>query len=398
MMRRSAFLTRGFLHIRDPHEPIEEYSTFNWDVAMSQVMPSGQRQNRTMAAPNRQFRTNAFKSVWIDTELHPAFRVALDPYLRKLPLSRAVPRTAPDEAVRDFDSVAPLVDHDASRWGWLAKVAQLCAIHKKADLLLPQWQKHGCHDRFVTGTEVPPTPLAKAVVFATAASAVPEFKGFFECSLKHKWNSTPSFCEQLWARCLRAAGQLADEKLVTAVLEEMLDLQVNLDVIDRPAYVIAFNAVKSTEEYEKVKKFLFKVSPHACDHIVKSYVYLRSQAELKKEGAYELPENDNMFYHVQWHARIRNPLKFDPRRLFFDYKPSNMDSVLGSVDERRKMGGKDIIDAKLEKWKADGLLPEDYEHEEKFYDYQAAHQSSQRQEGWKRKPKEITDLGVGIKY
>jgi hypothetical protein len=391
MLRRST-VARGHLPINPDTNPSFQYSPFHWNYMLPQNMEAPRRVNRAMSMPYQGRRVNKFKGVWIATDMDPAFRVALEPYLSKLPLTRVVPPTPPTEAVKDFEKVGKLVGDERSRRGWLAKVAHLCAIHKKADLVLPLWALE-CHAQYVSGTAVPPLPLAQAMVYCTAASGAAEWRGFFDCCLQNKWNHTPMFDLELWNQLLLNIGSLGDGAGVMAVLREMIDVQVNLDQVNAVALVQALNAVTEAEGYAEIKKFLFLLSADKSLILLKTYTKLRSAAELKTKGAAELMVNDNMFHHVHWHSRVRQPMQFTPRQTYFDYIPTS--GVTADKRNARKSGD-DIVKDKIEKWKSEGLLPEDYVHEETVYDKTASFKQTARSEKWKKKPVWIEKMGVSV--
>lgn len=357
-------------------------SMFGWSYLFPQHMVMPHTVNRTKSMPyrSREF-SNSFKSVWIPLDMHPVYRAALEPYLRKLALTRAVPPTKPAEAVADWKAKAPLIDDAPTRHAWLAKVLHLCGIHKAADDGLALWAEE-CHADYVTGDAVPTVGLGTAVVYCAAAGRAAEWRQFYECCLQRKWNITPHFETPMWNELLECAAAKADGEAVVLLLDEMVDVQFTLEWLDASALVRALNAVTETAHYERIKKILFAFTPEKTEQVIKRYTSLRSRAELEVEGA-EMPENDVMFYHVHWHNRIRHPLTFNPRQQFFDYKPS------AAVDTQTKLSKKtaaQLVEERMERWKAEGLVPEDYEHKQHIDDVSERHKEAMRTEFWKRKP------------
>merc|ERR1711916_418026 len=103
-------------------------------------------------------------------------------------------------------------------------------------------------------------------------------------------------------------------------------------------------------------------------------------------GDESFKENGNMFYHVHWHASIRQPMPFLPRRLFFDYKPAN------AVEDQAKFSSKSaekILEERLKTWKEQGLVPEDKvdDKTEKFMFWR-------RQEKWKKKEQKFMERDI----
>ena len=386
-MRRSC-IRRIFEPFSPDTTPAHMYGAFGWSYMHPQGMDFPRTHNRVASPPFMGRQVNAFRSVWIDTEIHPVFRVALDAYLKKLPLTRFVPNTPAEEAISDYKQVAPLVQDIRSRHGWLAKVAQLCGIHKKGALVLPLWSAE-CHAMYVEHDEVPPTSLVRAMLYCCSRSRLPEWRGFFDCCLKDKWNATPGFEAQLWGRLLKCAGQLDDERGVVAILKEAVDVQADFSHFSHASYVYALNSVRSPEEYEYVKKFLFNLSEKTIRHIFLTYYTFRSQ----QEGLpFPLKDNENMYYHVHWHNTIRQPMRFSPRQLYFNHKESAHQT--GDL-HHLKASGDDIIKEKIEKWKEEGLLPADYQPDIAFKDESKAFRNRMKSEYWKKKPKFLSNPRYG---
>lgn len=394
MLRRTA-VARRYPGTNMDVDPSHYYSNFGWSYLMPQGMLQPERKNRE-ASPHTRRRgpRRAFTGVWVDTDMHPVFRVALDPFLRKLAMTRAVPRTRPSEAVADYTKHAKSIGDRRSRHGWLAKVAQLCGMHGSSSEVLPLWAEE-CHAAYVAGSEVPSVALAVAMCYCTAASQAKEYRAFFECCRQPKWNLTPHFANTLWSALLDCAGRLDDEEGALAIIDEMIDTQVDFKNIGKWELVRAINAVRSKDGYERVKKFLFMIEIDKMNELHREYVVLRSKAELDAEFGETFKANDNMFYHVHWHKSIRNPMAFVPRRLFFDYKPT-----VGSEDSVKflKKNAEKILEDRLALWKEQGLVPEDYvdttkvdDKSEKF-NYWARQKLHNRKTDWMKK-KENLDRG-----
>jgi hypothetical protein len=382
VMRRS-IVALSYLGTNADTDPSINRGVFGWSELLPQGMPVPSAHNREVSMPGRRYGgKRAYHSVWVDLQMHPAFRVALDPYLRKLPLTRIVPATKVADAAADYASVAPKVGDIASRHGWLAKVAQLGGLKRTSSEVLPLWAMD-CHAMYVTGDAVPPPALAVAMCFCTAASQAPEWRSFFQCSLASKWDATKHFTPALWSELLACAGRLGDEDGVLALLDEMVDLQVNLQNIAADGFARAFNAVTGQEAYERIKKFLFMVEHDKVTDIFKRYYGLRAAVEREDPAGEGFRDNDNMFYHVHWHNTIRQPLKFMPRRQYFDYKPTTF------VDDEKKFHKRSvdsILEERLAKWKEQGLVPDDYQDHTKVDDVNEKFDFWARQEKWKKKP------------
>lgn len=349
---------------------------------MPQAMEKPYLINRTAPMPQtRKNGTRAHHAIWIEADLHPVFRVALDPYLRKLALTRVVPSTPIEEAAADYVAHSSKVGHVPSRHGWLAKVAQLGGFRKSSKEVLGLWSSE-CHAMYVTGTSTPPASLALAMVFCTASAKAPEMGSFFKCCLKDKWNVTPSFPDALWNAVLNCAAKQDDEKLVMQIFEEMIDVQVNFEAIRTYQFARAVNTVKDPELYARVKKLLFALSPEKVEQLFRAYTTLRANAE-NDPDTHPMPENDNMYYHVHWHNRIRHPLQFNPRQLYFDYVPS---TEVSDPTKFTKKTGDEIVADRLAKWKEEGLVREDYVDESKFDEQTEKFKFFARQERWKKKP------------
>jgi hypothetical protein len=423
------------------------YSSFHWNYLLPQGMPAPIRVNRTMSAPYSGPRVNKFVgAVWVDLELHPAMRVALDPFLRRLPLTRDSffnlerytaqgALATPQQAAADFERIAPRVDDVATRMAWLAKVMQLCAVHGEAELGMQLWEKFGCNERYGVfapaanaapssspsssshSGAIPPMPLAVAVLYCTAAlrsdkgadAAAKYASAIFDVARRTEarggWNVTPRLNADVWESLLLGAGARGEEALAIAVLEELVDVQFDVDILNARSVVVAMNSVKDKTLYEKLKKLMFAFGEKKTGQLAASFTKMRTEAELSKdeagkEAAKVLPENDNAFYHVRWHARLRAPMPFMPRQLYFDYKPTFATGGAGTTGgkEASKTAVADIVKAKIQLWKDEGLLPEDYDHAEAtqgVYDKQAAWKQAMRAEKWKKKPTWIMKEELG---
>lgn len=322
--------------------------------------------------------------------MHPTFLVALEPQLLKLPHGRVVPQTPVEEVVAEYEKLAPLIDDAAARDGWLAKVFQHCAFQRKGDEAMQLWDKY-CKPRFMgpQSTEKPPLPLIQAILFCCSKSDNPGWKPIFEKCMKNGWNYSPSFDTPQWSYLLKSVGRQEDEQGVKMILEEMLDVQADLDRVEARSLVIALNAVRDKAVYNFVKKYLFHFGERKVKFLRITYSNLRGHGAEKLRVA--LKENDAMYYHVCWHESIRLPRQFSPRQLFFDYSPSSMGAAMHSANAKID----DIVKDKIEKWKAEGLLPEDYVHEDRVYDSATAFKNVSRQEKWKKMPRIVKSKKVG---
>jgi hypothetical protein len=381
-MLRRARMVLGYMPTNPDTDPSLSYSPFGWNYLLPQGMHTPFTTNRSASpAPRRRGPLRAYRGVWIDTEIHPSFRAALHPFLKRLILTHHMPRTPLKKAVAAYTENSAKVGDVKSRHGWLAKIAQLSGVKKTAASVLTLWSQE-CHAQYVTGTAVPPTSLALAMCYCTAAAKVPEYRSFFNCCLKTKWNVTPHFPVPLWSEVLHCAGRMGDEEGVLSIIDEMVDLQVNFEVISAPHIVWAINAVHTKEGYERVKKFLFLLSKGKVESVFRHYVTRRVGSEQKPDKS-SFKENDNMFYHVHWHNSIRQPLGFNPRRLYFDFLPS---SGLEDIKSIKKKSVDTLIAERVQKWKDQGLVPQDYQDNQKVVDVTEKFKYWQRQERWKKKP------------
>lgn len=368
-MRRT-LIARKHVPVDGQTDPSISYSPFGWNYALPQNMTAPFRPNRSMPVPRTSLGFHKALGVWIDCEIHPAFRVALDPYLRKLPLTRIVPATTADTAINDFNQIGVRVGDTASRHGYLAKVLQLCAMRKSvAGYVL--WQSQ-C-ESYLNG-EVPSAALAKSVLYLLVECRHDDWKTIFTHCMKHKWDLTPKFCMALWNKVLRCAADKRDEQGVRMILEEMHDVQVAWTNVGMMPLVTAFNAIISDEGYVWFKQFLFNIEMKKITSIAKYYTATRSRIELKlkipeaQDNDVVLPENDRVYYHVQWHNRIRSPMHFTPRQLYFDYFPQKESSDVAAPADPRKERVPDLVRRKVKAFQLQGLLPEDYDY---FRDWMA---------------------------
>lgn len=341
--------------------------------------------------------------VWIDLEMPAAYRVALEPQLSKLALGRTIPRTDVADAAADFKKLAPLIAETPVQEAWLAKVVQLAAFQQKADVAKELWVSSGCEGRYAVLTPSSPASASSsappceallfAMMFSCARSLSPDWKFFFARCLKDGWNITPRFPTALWSELLRVAGALDDQAGVMMLLEEILDVHGDLEHLSNEAVVYALNSVTGTSEYNYVKKFMFHFSEKKTERLAKRYGWLRSASAEENENSPKPPlkDNDNMFYHVQWHTSIRQPRKFSPRQLFFDYQPA----ALARTGHNPNAKIEAVVKDKVAQWKQQGLLPEDYEFTDQVYDKSAAFKNVMRQEKWKKWPKMLKDKRFG---
>lgn len=386
MLRRTCRRNIGYTPVNPDTSPMLQYNNYHWHYNFSQNMEAPSNVNRRMAAPfsSVQVNVNKFRGVWVDFNMAPAFRIALAPQLDKLPLGRKIPNTDPSEAIADFEAVSPLVGDVGVKDAWLAKVIQLCGFHKKADGAVALFAKH-CEARLAAG-ETPHLPLIIAMLFCLSSSNHANWKPLFERCLKSGWNVTPHFPTKLWDTLLMGAGQSGDQQGVRLLLEEMLDVQADLDRLKATCVVMALNAIESKADYEYVKKYLFNFGEKKTLALAKVYSSMRTS-----EGDAAIKDNDKMYYHVMWHSSIRQPRQFSPRQLYFDYQPSALTKSTHHPNTKIET----VVKDKIEQWKKEGLLPEDYEHTDKVYDRQAAYKSIIRHEKWKKHPAFLKDPKFG---
>ncbi|EPY19757.1 hypothetical protein STCU_09307 [Strigomonas culicis] len=250
------------------------------------------------------------------------------------------------------------------------------------------WDAH-CAPRFMVGSAAPPLALVQAILFCCSKSDHAGWRPIFARCLKDGWNLTPHFDTPQWSYLLKSAGRQGDEAGVQLLLEEMLDVQADLDRLEARSLVLALNAVTDKAIYNYVKRYLFHLGERKIKFLRITYTDLRGHGAAKLRTP--LKENDTMYYHVCWHASIRQPQQFSPRQLYFDYTPS----TLGGTSHTANAKVDDIVKDKIEKWKAEGLLPEDYVHEDRVYDRTASFKSVARQEKWKKQPKITKNKNVG---
>jgi hypothetical protein len=363
----------GFTPVNPDQSPMVQYSNYHWHYALPQVMEPATSVNRRIAVPFSTPRRNVNvyrKGVWIDLDIDPVFRVALEPFLSKLPLTREVPQTTVQEAVRDFSSFSQYVKDERAKRAWLAKVIQLCALRKEPSVAIDLWNSHcSVFDRNV----IPPVPLAKAFLFCLTNSDSAEWKMPFKQCLRDCWNLTPSFEAMQWNFLLRCAGRLGDDDGVKLILEEIVDVEAPLNRLDSNALAIALNAVVSEDNYNFVKKFLFSIDERRVSRLRAAYANLRAASDDA------IKENDKMFYHVCWHESVRLPRRFSPRQQFFDHTVSALSRDSQSASAKVDA----VVEDKIKKWKSEGLLPEDYESTTKVYDRSSAFKNIVRKEKWK---------------
>ncbi|KAG8344049.1 hypothetical protein TRVL_05127 [Trypanosoma vivax] len=367
------------------------YSQYHWHYNLPQGMERPHAVNRTMSVPFQSSHSlvNKYRGVWVEFDLHPTFRLALEPQLRKLPHGRTLPKTPAEEVISDYIATAPLVDDEVTRDLWLAKVLQHCAF-QRSESAIKLWETF-CHSRFtaVGAAGKPPLPLVKAMLFYCSKTDNSNWRVVFDRCLKDGWNYTPLFDTAQWSFLLKSVGRMGDEKGVQLILEEMLDVQADLDRVEARSIVVALNAVNDDNIYEFVKKYLFNFGERKVKFLRLTYSDLRGHGAGKLRVP--LKENDKMYYHVCWHSSIRAPRQFSPRQLYFDYKPS----TLGATSHNPNAKIDDIVKEKIDKWKMEGLLPEDYVHEDRVYDRGAAFKNIARQEKWKKMPRIVKSKRMG---
>ncbi|CUI15127.1 Hypothetical protein, putative [Bodo saltans] len=367
-----------------------QYSNYHWHYNFPQGMEAPRRVNRFKEAPFTRLKTNThrYQGVWVDLEMATAYRVALAPQLEKLALGRQVPSTPLAEAVADFEKYAPLLEESKVKEAWIAKVAQLGGLQRSSEGVQQLWNQHleGQYGVTAAAAASPSLPVVLGVLFSYAASGNAEWKPFFQRCLKSGWNMTPHFPVSLWNELLQASGMLGDELGVILLLEEMLDVHADIEHLDSMCFLKALNAVEGQESYNYVKKYLFHVSEAKAKQLSRAYTTLRKQSE-----SIGLKDNDKMFYHVLWHNSIRQPQSFSPRQQYFDYTPSANLNVAHNSNAKIET----ILKDKIERWKAEGVVPADYEHTDKVYDKSAAYKNIIRKEKWKKWPKIVKDARHG---
>lgn len=363
-----------------------------------------------------------------------AYHVALKEYFEKLPHDRIVPSTPIQEIVDDFQRISPQIEDDVVKDYWLSKVFQHCAFAREGEMGMRLWEQYVA-PRYMSGGPLsrdtknsnvnnnttssepqgstpdgssrpntlssftsisnnvnhipPPLPLVKGILFLCSKSDHKGWRTIFDQCLKPHWNLTPYFDTAQWSFLLKSIGRQGDEQGVRVVLEEMLDVKADLDRVEARSIVYALNAVKDKEIYNYIKSFLFHFGERKVKFLRLTYSDLRGHGASKLR--IPLVENDNMFYHVCWHESIRQPRRFSPRQLYFDYTPSSI--MGGAQDPDGKID--EIVKDKIEKWKSEGLLPEDYVHEDRVYDRATAFKNVARQEQWKKMPRIVKSRRFG---
>lgn len=391
MLRRTSRRAVGYTPVNPDTSPMIAYSQYHWHYNLPQGMERPHAVNQKMTAPYQSTHSfvNKYRGVWIEFDMHPAFRVALEPQLRKLPHGRTLPRTPVEEVISDYNNMAYLIDDEVTRDLWLAKVFQHCSFQRSGEAMA-LWERD-CHPRFMDdgATAKPPLALVKAILFYCSKIDHASWKPIFQKCLKDDWNYTPFFDTAQWSFLLKSAGRMGDEEGVRLLLEEMLDVQADLDRVEARSIVIALNAITDGNIYEYMKKYLFNFGERKVKFLRITYSDLRGHGAGKLRVP--LKENDKVYYHVCWHSSIRAPRQFSPRQLYFDYTPS----TLGASAHNPNAKIDDIVKDKIEKWKSEGLLPEDYVHEDRVYDRGAAFKNVARQEKWKKMPRIVKSKKMG---
>eukprot|EP00796_Vickermania_ingenoplastis_P011710 gene11710-8057_t len=421
MFRRTARRFLGYTPVNPDTSPMVQYSNYHWHYNFPQGMERPHNVNRSLPAPfqSSHRNVNRYRSVWIGDEgpsaglpvvatssgtplqlgrMPMAYAVALEPYLKKLPHGRNVPSTPVAEAVTDFETVQGRVEDELVREVWLSKLLHHCAHAREAETAMQLWEKYAAPKYMpattspgATAAVPPPLQLVKAALFACSKGDHKGWRGIFNMCLKSGWNYSPYFDTAQWSFLLKSLGRQGDEAGVKAVLEEMLDVKADLDRVEARSLVFALNCVKDNEIYNFVKQFLFHFSERKVKHLRLTYSDLRGHGAGKLRVPLNPELNDAMYYHVCWHESVRLPRRFSPRQLYFDYHPS---TTLGGIqDPDAKID--DIVKDKIEKWKSEGLLPEDYVHEDRVYDRGTAFKNVARQEKWKKMPKIVKSRKFG---
>lgn len=451
MLRRTARRYSGYTPVNPDTSPMVQYSNYHWHYNLPQGMERPHSVNRRLPAPFQSMHRNVnqYKPVWIGEESYAplqarqnsstaswsgassfqvplAYHVALAEQWEKLPHGRLVPSTPVHEVVEDFQRLHSQIQDDVVKDYWLSKVLQHCAFAREGEIAMKLWEEYvlpnyaGVPLRSDTMNggdapksnssspttmlsadrnadpnshshlyRAPPLPLVKAMLFACSKSDHKGWRSIFDLCLKPHWNATPYFDTAQWSSLLKSVGRSGDEQGVRLLLEEMLDVKADLDRIEARSVVYALNAIKDREIYNFIKSFLFHFGERKVKFLRITYSDLRGHGASKLRVP--LVENDNMYYHVCWHDSIRRPQQFSPRQLYFDYTPSSI--VGGAQDPDGKID--DIVKEKIEKWKSEGLLPEDYVHEDRVYDRATAFKNVARQEQWKKMPRIVKSRRFG---
>jgi hypothetical protein len=387
MLRRTNRRALGYTPVNPDTSPMVQYSNYHWHYNFPQGMEAVRRVNRFKEAPFTPLKKNSHKyqGVWVDLDMATAYRVALAPQLEKLALGRQVPSTPLAEAVADFEKYAPLLQESNVKEAWIAKIAQLGGLQRSSEGIQQLWKQH-LESQYTAPTSVPSLPVVLGTLLSFAASGNAEWKPFFQRCLRGGWNLTPHFPVNLWNQLLQASGKLGDELGVVLLLEEMLDVHADIEHLGGMDLLWALNAIEGQESYNYVKKYLFNFSEGKAKQLAMAYKTMRTKSE-----EIGLKDNDKMFYHVLWHNSIRQPQSFSPRQQYFDYTPSAALNVAHNANAKIDT----VVKDKIERWKAEGLLPADYEHTDKVYDKSAAYKNVIRQEKWKKWPKIVKDARHG---
>eukprot|EP00760_Papus_ankaliazontas_P029204 PhM_4_TR4161/c0_g1_i1/m.34976 len=368
MLRRSTF--RRVHHMTDPNNsPIHGYSPFGWHYLNSGAIDRPRLHNRNFGLTWHGHQTKADRSIQVDIskEMHPTFQLALKPYLEKLK-QRA---DAPEEVLKEYLRVAPRMPVK-ERHALLAKVAEFCAHSKSYAPLKEIWERDGKSMYSDDSGNKPALPLLIGMTWAAAAAGAPEWKFFFEQSQVKRWDMSMSFPVTLWGVLLRCAGQLKDQQGVVDILNEMIDCRAYIDVIPGDDFVTAINCITEPGPYEQLKKVLYEMPNKLIGNAHAAYLRLRMSESI--------PQNDILFYHFHWHFRIRRPMHFLPRRLYFDHFPSQNVEALG----RSNAPTQELLAQRVQQWKDEGVLPEDYKYEIKVHDIVANVKEINKKEPWRR--------------
>lgn len=221
MLRRSACRAVGYTPVNPDTSPMLQYSQYHWHYNLPQLMERPHSVNRSLPMPFQSAHSsvNRYRGVWIATEMHPAFLVALQPQLMKLPHDRVVPRTPVAEVIAEFNKMAPLIKNTEACDAWLAKVFQHCAFQRAGQAAMTLWKDY-CEARLMAGEcatvdaaqKKPLLSLIQAVLFCCSKSDHAGWRPIFERCLKPTWNYTPLFETSLWTYLLKTAGRQGDEK------------------------------------------------------------------------------------------------------------------------------------------------------------------------------------------
>lgn len=412
MWRCTARRLLGYTPVNPDTSPMILYSNYHWHYNLPQGMERPHAVNRSLPAPfmSAHRNVNRYRGVWVEAGLpysssspSPppllplAYEEALHFVLCKLPQGRGGRTSTPvAEAVADYEQYSPQLLDLAARDGWLVRLLHHCALARDGEAAMRLWESQVAprfppSSRMGSADTKPMLPLVRSILFALSKADHPGWRPIFQRCLKAEWNYAPHFETAQWSFLLKSAGRQGDESGVRVLLEEMLDVKADLDRVEARSIVFALNAVKDPSIYNYVKAYLFHFGERKVNALRRTYSDLRGHGAGKLRLPLQPADNEAMYYHMCWHASIRSPRGFSPRQLYFDYKPTTVG--VGAQHPDAKIS--DIVRDKIEKWKAEGLLPDDYVHEDQVYDKGAAFKNVARQEKWKKMPRIVKNPRFG---